>query len=150
VPGLSSLIIEVEGKSGLSSMYGVPAFSYDEVELASAVPDAGTASIRARTLTPDEALVEYLEGSDMGRISKRLMTSGALDMVSTAIPGIRDILVLGKIKQMERARPRRPPDPRRTRRRPRHHLPAVRQRSRRCRAHRADQLPGEGGAGAAR
>ena len=32
--GLSSLIIEVEGKSGLSSMYGVPAFSYDEVELA--------------------------------------------------------------------------------------------------------------------
>jgi anion-transporting ArsA/GET3 family ATPase len=31
------------------------------------------------------------------------MTSGALDMVATAIPGIRDILVLGKIKQMERA-----------------------------------------------
>ncbi|HWJ97734.1 MAG TPA: ArsA-related P-loop ATPase, partial [Acidimicrobiales bacterium] len=56
-----------------------------------------------RTLTPDEALVEYLEDSDMSRISKRLMTSGALDMVSTAIPGIRDILVLGKIKQMERA-----------------------------------------------
>ena len=93
--GLSSLIIEVEGKSGLSSMFGVPAFSYDEVEL--------TEGVRARTLTPDEALVEYLEDSDMGRISKRLMTSGALDMVSTAIPGIRDILVLGKIKQMERA-----------------------------------------------
>lgn len=102
--GLSSLIIEVEGKSGLSSMYGVPAFSYDEVELAAADPDAGSAPVRARTLTPDEALVEYLEDSDMGRISKRLMTSGALDMVSTAIPGIRDILVLGKIKQMERAR----------------------------------------------
>jgi len=93
--GLSSLIIEVEGKSGLASMFGVPAFSYDEVEL--------TEGVRARTLTPDEALVEYLEDSDMSRISKRLMTSGALDMVSTAIPGIRDILVLGKIKQMERA-----------------------------------------------
>ena len=93
--GLSSLIIEVEGKSGLSSMYGVPAFAYDEVDLAEGV--------RARTLTPDEALVEYLEDSDMGRISKRLMTSDALDMVATAIPGIRDILVLGKIKQMERA-----------------------------------------------
>jgi anion-transporting ArsA/GET3 family ATPase len=101
--GLSSLIIEVEGKSGLSSMYGVPAFSYDEVELAAADRDQESASVRARTLTPDEALVEYLEDSDMGRISKRLMTSGALDMVSTAIPGIRDILVLGKIKQMERA-----------------------------------------------
>lgn len=102
--GLSSLIVEVEGKSGLSSMYGVPAFSYEEVELAAADPAAGTASVRARTLTPDEALVEYLQDSDMGRISKRLMTSGALDMVSTAIPGIRDILVLGKIKQMERDR----------------------------------------------
>lgn len=94
--GLSSLIIEVEGKSGLASMFGVPAFSYDEVDLIDGV--------RARTLTPDEALVEYLQDSDMGRISKRLMSSGALDMVSTAIPGIRDILVLGKIKQMERAK----------------------------------------------
>jgi anion-transporting ArsA/GET3 family ATPase len=93
--GLSSLIVEVEGKSGLASMFGVPAFAYDEVDL--------TDGVRARTLTPDEALVEYLQDSDMNRISKRLMSSGALDMVSTAIPGIRDILVLGKIKQMERA-----------------------------------------------
>ena len=38
----------------------------------------------------------------MGRISKRLVSSGALDVVATAIPGIRDILVLGKIKQLER------------------------------------------------
>ncbi|MCB1032065.1 MAG: AAA family ATPase, partial [Acidimicrobiales bacterium] len=29
--GMSSLIIEVEGKSGLASMFGQPAFSYDEV-----------------------------------------------------------------------------------------------------------------------
>lgn len=102
--GLSSLIVEVEGKSGLAAMYGSPAFSYDEVTLAEADEAAGRAAVRARTLTPDEALIEYLEDSGMGRISKRLMTSGALDMVSTAIPGIRDILVLGKIKQMERER----------------------------------------------
>lgn len=101
--GLSSLIIEVEGKSGLAAMYGSPAFSYDEVTLSEADPAAGLAAVRARTLTPDEALVEYLEDSGMGRISKRLISSGALDMVATAIPGIRDILVLGKIKQMERA-----------------------------------------------
>src|SRR6476469_1357817 len=37
----------------------------------------------------------------MSRISRRLMSSGALDMVSTAVPGIRDILVLGKVKQLE-------------------------------------------------
>jgi anion-transporting ArsA/GET3 family ATPase len=102
--GLTSQILEVEGKSGLAAMYGSPAFSYDEVTLAEADEATGRAAVRARTLTPDEALIEYLEDSGMGRISKRLMTSGALDMVSTAIPGIRDILVLGKIKQMERER----------------------------------------------
>lgn len=101
--GLSALIIEVEGKSGLASMYGVPAFAYDEVTLAEPDDALGHAAVRARTLTPDEALVEYLEDSGMSRISRRLVSSGALDMVSTAIPGIRDILVLAKIKQMERA-----------------------------------------------
>ena len=101
--GLSSLIIEVEGKSGLAAMYGCPSFSYAEVTLAEADEAAGRAAVRARTLTPDEALLEYLEDSGMRRISRRLMSSGALDMVSTAVPGIRDLLVLGKIKQMERA-----------------------------------------------
>ena len=38
----------------------------------------------------------------MKRISKRLVSSGALDVVATAIPGIRDILVLGKVKSLER------------------------------------------------
>ena len=31
------------------------------------------------------------------------MSGGALDVVATAAPGIRDILVLGKVKQLERA-----------------------------------------------
>lgn len=99
--GLSTLIVEVEGKSGLASMYGHEPFSYEEVTLAEA--DGDHAAITARTLTPDEALVEYLEQSGMSRISKRLVSSGALDMVSTAVPGIRDILVLGKVKQLEQA-----------------------------------------------
>jgi anion-transporting ArsA/GET3 family ATPase len=61
---------------------------------------AGT--VRARRITPDDALLEYLADHGMGRISKRLVSSGALDVVATAIPGIKDILVLGKIKQLER------------------------------------------------
>lgn len=101
--GLSSLIIDVEGKSGLAAMFGQPSFSYEEVELVAPDPEAGVGQVRARTLTPDEALLEYLQQSGMKRISKRLAASGALDMVSTAIPGIRDILVLGKVKQLERA-----------------------------------------------
>jgi len=58
--------------------------------------------VRARRLTPDDALIEYLEDHGLRRVSKRLAHSGLLDVVSTAIPGIRDVLVLGKVKQLER------------------------------------------------
>jgi anion-transporting ArsA/GET3 family ATPase len=92
--GLTALIIEVEGKSGLAAVFGREPLTYDEVELAP--------NIRGRTITPDDALLEYLEDHGMRRLSKRLMDSGALDVVSTAAPGIRDILVLGKVKQLER------------------------------------------------
>src|SRR5947209_2057021 len=95
--GLKTLIVEVEGKSGLSTAFGATELGYDEIDLA--------AGIRARTLTPDQALLEYLEDHGMRRLSKRLASSGVLDVVSTAVPGIKDILVLGKVKQLEREGP---------------------------------------------
>ena len=94
--GLSTLIVEVEGKSGLASIFGREPLTYEETELAP--------NVLGRTLTPDDALLEYLEDHGMRRLSRRLMDSGALDVVSTAAPGIRDILVLGKVKQLERAK----------------------------------------------
>jgi anion-transporting ArsA/GET3 family ATPase len=94
--GLSVLIVEVEGKSGLTAAFGLEPLSYDEIDLAP--------NIRARTLTPDAALIEYLEDHGMKRIARRLAASGVLDVVATAVPGMRDILVLGKIKQLEQAR----------------------------------------------
>lgn len=101
--GLSTLVIEVEGKSGLASMYGQGPLQYDEGTLFAGGGPAGEGEVRARTLTPDAALLEYLQGHGMSRISKRLVASGALDVVATAAPGIKDILILGKVKQLERA-----------------------------------------------
>jgi len=40
----------------------------------------------------------------MRRVSKRLVSTGALDVVATAAPGIKDILILGKVKQLEQSR----------------------------------------------
>jgi anion-transporting ArsA/GET3 family ATPase len=57
--------------------------------------------VRGRTLTPDEALVDYLRTHGLSRISKRLVRSGALEVVSSAVPGMKDILVLGKVKALE-------------------------------------------------
>ncbi len=59
--------------------------------------------VTGRALAPDTALVEYLNQHGMRRLSRRLVASGALDVVATAVPGMPDMLVLGKVKQMERA-----------------------------------------------
>ena len=101
--GLSSLVVEVEGKSGLAAAFGAGPLGYEEDVLVAADPAAGTAEVRARTLTPDDALLEYLQDHGMRRISRRLLSSGAVDVAATAAPGIKDILVLGKVKQLERA-----------------------------------------------
>jgi arsenite-transporting ATPase len=100
--GLSTLVIEVEGKSGLASMYGRSALDYEEATLLAGGGPKGEGEVRARTLTPDEALLDYLKEHGLSRISRRLVSSGALDVVATAAPGIKDILILGKVKQLER------------------------------------------------
>ena len=99
--GLSALIIEVEGKSGLASLFGHEGLDYEEFTLYVADTEFGHGSVRARTLTPDEALVEYLNDHGFKRISKRLDDTGALDMVATATPGIKDVLILGKVRQLD-------------------------------------------------
>jgi anion-transporting ArsA/GET3 family ATPase len=101
--GFSVLIVELEGKSGITGAFGLLGdLGYEEVELSD--PAAGSGSVRARRITPDDALVEYLEDHGLRRVSKRLAHSGLIDVVATAIPGIRDVLVLGKVKQLERDR----------------------------------------------
>jgi anion-transporting ArsA/GET3 family ATPase len=107
--GLSVLVVELEGKSGVPTAFGGSgALEYDESLLSRLESDSGTrpvtgdGTVRARRITPDDALLEYLADHGMKRISRRLVSSGALDVVATAIPGIRDILVLGKVKSLER------------------------------------------------
>lgn len=96
--GLSVLVVELEGKTGVPAAFGRgDALDYEETVLAE-----NPGVVRARRITPDDALLEYLADHGMKRISKRLVSSGALDVVATAIPGIRDILVLGKVKSLER------------------------------------------------
>jgi len=103
--GLAPLLVELEGRSGLTAMFGRDgALGYDEVVLSPADEPPGACAVRARTLTPDDALVEYLDDHGMRRISKRLTRTGLVDVVATAVPGIKDILVLGKVKQLERDR----------------------------------------------
>ena len=111
--GLSVLVVELEGKPGVSAAFGqagVPRLrrrllaGFEEDRRHGREGPLGRGTVRARRITPDDALLEYLADHGMKRISKRLVSSGALDVVATAIPGIRDILVLGKVKQLEQQR----------------------------------------------
>jgi len=80
--GLRVLVVELDGKPQLQTLVGD-------------IPTLG--------LTASDALAEYLDTHGLARVAKRLSTSGVIDVVSTAAPGIDDIVVLGKLKQLERS-----------------------------------------------
>jgi anion-transporting ArsA/GET3 family ATPase len=99
--GLDVLVVALEATGALPALFG----SGEHLSYEEALFESGSGGrVRARVITPDEALLEYLDERGLKRISKRLVNSGAIDVVSTAIPGIKEILVLGKVKQLERAR----------------------------------------------
>ena len=54
-------------------------------------------------ISAPDALDDYLREHGFGRVATRLSKTGVIDVVGTAAPGIDDIVVLGKIKQLERA-----------------------------------------------
>ena len=76
------LLVELDGKLALAGL--VP---YLEV----------------RPISAAEALEEYLHEHGFRVIAKRLATTGVIDVVGTAAPGIDDLVVLGKVKQLERS-----------------------------------------------
>lgn len=107
--GLRVLAIDVDGRPGLVELLGAPIsgeedrrLGYQERLLLSGLGPSGSGSISGRSLEAASALVEYLDSHGMGRLSKRLVSTGVVDVVSTAAPGIDDLLVLGRIKAIER------------------------------------------------
>ena len=79
--GQRVLVIELDGKPALAEM----------------LPGLDVRYISAAT-----SLEEYLLEHGFKRIAKRLASTGVIDVVGTAAPGIQDLVVLGKIKQLER------------------------------------------------
>jgi anion-transporting ArsA/GET3 family ATPase len=67
------------------------------------VLDALLPGIEVRHISAADSLAEYLIEHGFKRIAKRLASTGVIDVVSTAAPGIDDLVVLGKIKQLERS-----------------------------------------------
>ena len=98
--GLRTLLVDVERKRGIAAAFEVAELAYDERTLISADPSSGTAELLGRTITPDDALVEWLADHGLRRLGDRMVSTGLVDIIATATPGIRDLLVLGKVKQL--------------------------------------------------
>jgi anion-transporting ArsA/GET3 family ATPase len=98
-------IAEVDQKGTLPQLFGRggrrsedrPALTYEPREIA--------AGVWGMNISPEQALAEYLDVQyHMRRISKAFTSTHFVDYITTAAPGLKDILVLGKIWYLERDR----------------------------------------------
>lgn len=100
--GAKTLIVELEGRSSLGAPFGIETLDYDSITIDTGEPD--TAPLSAQRITPDEALVDYLSGQHgFQAVSSRLAKTNAVELITTTAPGIRDLLTLGKIRNLESA-----------------------------------------------
>lgn len=101
--GLSVLLVEVAGRSAAAPMFGASTQGYEEAVLVHEAERNGIrhGEIRGKSITPDDALTEWLSSHGFNRLLKRMAKSGILEVVATATPGIKDLLVLGRIKALE-------------------------------------------------
>jgi anion-transporting ArsA/GET3 family ATPase len=103
--GLRVLLVGLDDQLGLPALFGqADPLAYEPVPLESDfLPGTTTGSLFGQVITSEAALLEYLAGHGLRRVAKRLVQTGTLDVIATAIPGIREVLVLGKLKQLELA-----------------------------------------------
>src|SRR3954454_23094954 len=89
------LLMEVEGRQGLAQLFDVPQLPYDERRLAVA---PGGGEVLGLAVEPKAALLEYLQMFyKLGRAGTILEKIGAVDFATTIAPGVRDVLLTGKV-----------------------------------------------------
>ena len=93
--GKRTLLVEVEGRQGIAQLFDLPPLAYDERTVAVA-PDGG--EVLGLAVDPEQALMEYLEMFyRLGRAGQGLRRIGAVDFATTIAPGLRDVLLTGKV-----------------------------------------------------
>jgi anion-transporting ArsA/GET3 family ATPase len=90
-------VAEVDRKGSLARLFGAGPLEYEPSEM---LP-----GIWGLNIEPEKALEEYLESQyRMRRVSRVFTHSHFLDYITTAAPGLRDILILGKVWYLEQGR----------------------------------------------
>jgi len=100
--GRQVLLTEVEGRQGLSQLFDTPPLSYGEHKVAVA---RNGGDVLALAVDPEEALLEYLEMYyRLGRAGKAMRKVGMIEFATTVAPGVRDVLLTGKVYEAARRR----------------------------------------------
>ena len=92
------LLMEVEGRQGIAQLFDTSPLPYQEKRLAAA---PGGGEVYGLAVDPELAMLEYLEiFYNLKRAGRALRTMGAIDFVTTIAPGLRDVLLTGKVKEV--------------------------------------------------
>jgi anion-transporting ArsA/GET3 family ATPase len=95
--GRRTLLIEVEARQGIAQLFDRDPLPYQELRIATA---SGGGEVRALAVDAEEALLEYLEMFyRLGVAGRALRKVGAVDFATTVAPGLRDVLLTGKVKE---------------------------------------------------
>jgi anion-transporting ArsA/GET3 family ATPase len=98
--GRKVLLVEVEGRQSLAQLFDVPALPHEERRLVSVPGGGARGSLWGLAVDAEQAMIEYLDlFYGLKRSARGLKKMGAVDFVTTLAPGLRDVLVTGKVKE---------------------------------------------------
>ncbi|TCJ29949.1 ArsA-related P-loop ATPase [Nocardioides jejuensis] len=99
--GKRVLLCEVEGRQGIAQLFDVPPLPYEERRIAAGLPspDGGQpGEVHALHIDAESAFLEYLSMYyKLGRAGKALDRFGVIEFATTIAPGVRDVLLTGKV-----------------------------------------------------
>jgi anion-transporting ArsA/GET3 family ATPase len=95
--GRKVLLVEVEGRQGIAQLFDVPPLPYQELKIATA--ERGGV-VNALAIDIEAAFLEYLDMFyNLGIAGRAMRRIGAIEFATTIAPGLRDVLLTGKIKE---------------------------------------------------
>jgi len=95
--GRKVLLVEVEGRQGIAQLFDVPPLPYQELKIATAERGG---QVIALAIDIEAAFMEYLDMFyNLGLAGRAMRRIGAVEFATTIAPGLRDVLLTGKIKE---------------------------------------------------
>lgn len=102
--GKRVLLVEVEERQGIARIFDRENLPYEEVKIA-AVPDGG--EVYALAIETEAAMLEYLDMFyRLGALGKAMRAAGAIDFATSIAPGLKDVILTGKVKETATRNPR--------------------------------------------